>query len=156
MLACGNYQDMKSCSGSACEHCLHHRPHLQCRCISAQLLSAAPSSDLHACLVWLIGIAASCPVLIHCPNKACCLQLFLSHSHALLQEEYELDNGTAISPCAPKHWRERHEIHRVGAFHQLHVRFCWLMLRHAIYCSAALLLATHVFPPLITWLCRRF
>ena len=46
----------------------------------------------------------------------------LFDSYALLQEEYELDNGTAmISPCAPKHWRERHEVHGVGAFHELHV-----------------------------------
>ncbi|KAL3139869.1 hypothetical protein ABBQ38_004164 [Trebouxia sp. C0009 RCD-2024] len=37
-------------------------------------------------------------------------------------EEYELDNGTAlVSPHAPRHWRQRHEVHGTGAFHQLHV-----------------------------------
>ena len=40
------------------------------------------------------------------------------------QEEYELEDGTAlVSPCAAKHWRQKHEVHRVGAFHQLHVRY---------------------------------
>ncbi|KAL3154240.1 hypothetical protein ABBQ32_013740 [Trebouxia sp. C0010 RCD-2024] len=37
-------------------------------------------------------------------------------------EEYELDNGTAlVSPHAPRHWRQRHEVHGTGAFHHLHV-----------------------------------
>ena len=38
------------------------------------------------------------------------------------QDEYELESDNAlISPCAPRHWRQRHDLKGVGAFHMLHV-----------------------------------
>lgn len=41
-----------------------------------------------------------------------------------MQDEFELEGGSElISAHAPRHWRERHAVQGVGAFHSLQVRF---------------------------------
>ena len=46
------------------------------------------------------------------------------HATDHLQDEFEFDCGSElISPHAPRHWRERHALQGVGAFHSLQVRF---------------------------------
>ena len=69
----------------------------------------------------MLGISALSTQCFH-PSPS--VQVLLLMFWLVLQEEYELDNGTAlVSLNAPRHWRHRHEVHQTGAFHQLHVRF---------------------------------